>query len=51
MRILFLQWLHFMDGGTEDMKTQAQFDVNTHDCYTESSSYTEFQAEQVTLAG
>jgi hypothetical protein len=31
------------------MKTQAQCGVNTHDCCTESSSYTEFQVEQVTL--
>jgi hypothetical protein len=50
MRILFLQWLHFMDGGIEDVKTEGQFDVNTHDCYT-GSSYTEFQAKHVTLTG
>jgi len=38
-----------MNGGTEDMKIQAQCGVNTHDCCTESSSYAEFQVEQVTL--
>jgi hypothetical protein len=48
MRVVFLQWLHFMDGSTENMGGIAQFGGNTHDCYTESFSYTEFPAEQLT---
>jgi len=48
MHILFLQWIHFMDGGTENMKNLGQFAENTHDYCTEFSSYIEFQEEQVT---